>query len=215
VTHIITTWKTSLQRLLAFYETHRGDLKTFYPTLFMFFITLNMGCYWWALLTAFPQYLHGAAAWHYFKVSLPVGLLGAVFDSLSFFVTIYIIRRAIKSRNTLEYISHLSIDLIIAIIATFWVLFVFIISGWLIQTLTPAPPVFGEENLVSRQTRYSDMLINALLNPFDNLRNIYFGVIMGLSASLPTCIHVAMFIRSVLRSFNSDKVESASGQPES
>ena len=140
VTHIITTWKTSLQRLLAFYETHRGDLKTFYPTLFMFFITLNMGCYWWALLTAFPQYLHGAAAWHYFKVSLPVGLLGAVFDSLSFFVTIYIIRRAIKSRNTLEYISHLSIDLIIAIIATFWVLFVFIISGWLIQTLTPAPP---------------------------------------------------------------------------
>jgi hypothetical protein len=82
---------------------------------------------------------------------------------------IYIIRRAIKSRNTLAYISHLSIDFIIAIIATFWVLFVFIISGWLIQTLTPATPVFG--------------------------------LIMGLSASLPTCIHVAMFIRSCLQSF--------------
>ena len=92
--NIISIWKSSLQRVLTYYETRRGDLKIFYPTLFLFFITLNMVCYWWALITGFPQYLRGAAAWHYFKLSLPVGCLGAVFDSLSFFVTIYIIRRA-------------------------------------------------------------------------------------------------------------------------
>ena len=183
--------------------------------MFLFFITLNMGCYWWALLTAFPEYLRGVAAWHYFKVSLPVGFLGAIFDSLSFFVTIYIIRRAIRSRNTLEYVSHLSIDLLIAIIATFWVLFVFIFSGWLINTLNPNPhPIFHTEQLDARQNRYSDMLINALLHPFDNLRNIYFGFIMGISASLPTCIHVMMFIRSVIQYFRSSATKSGSGQPE-
>ncbi|MFT5369922.1 MAG: hypothetical protein ACI8V2_004901 [Candidatus Latescibacterota bacterium] len=193
---IITLWKISLYRLLTYYEANRGPLRTFYPKLFLFFIFLNITCYWWAMFTGFFEYLHGHQGWHYFKVSFPVGFLGAIFDSLSFFVTVYIIRRAIKSQNTLEYLSHLSIDLIIAIIATFWVLLVFIISGWLIHILTPAVPVFGEENLVTRQTRYSDMLINALLNPFDNLRNIYFGLIMGFSASLPTFIHIALFVRS-------------------
>lgn len=196
----ITIWKTSLQHLLTYYESHRGQLRAFYPKLFLFFILLNMVCYWWAMFTAFSQYLHGHAGWHYFKVSFPVGFLGAIFDSLSFFITVYIIRRALKSRNTLEYISHLSIDLLIAIIATFWVLFVFIISGWLINTLAPAPPLFGEENLVTRQTRYSDMLIDALLNPFDNLSNIYFGIIMGFSASLPTFIHIALFMRASIKS---------------
>ena len=193
---VITIWKTQLYRLLTYYETNRGQLQAFYPKLFIFFIFLNMACYWWAMFTAFSEYLHGHQGWHYLKVSIPVGILGAVFDSLSFFITIYIIRRAIHSKNTLEYISHLSIDFIIAIVATFWVLLVFIISGWLIHALTPAVPVFGEENLVTRQTRYSDMLINALLNPFDNLRNIYFGLIMGFSASLPTFIHIGLFVRS-------------------
>ena len=37
---------------------------------------------------------------------------------------------------------------------------------------------------------------NALLRPFENWRNIYFGLIMGVSASLPTCIHICMFFRS-------------------
>lgn len=193
---VITVWKIQLYRLLTYYETNRGQLRAFFPKLFLFFIFLNMACYWWAMFTAFSEYIYSYAAWHYFKVSLPVGLLGAVFDSLSFFVTIYIIRRALNSRSTLEYISHLSIDLIIAVIATFWVLFVFIISGWLIHALTPAPPIHGEENLVTRQSRYSNMLIDALLNPFDNIRNIYFGIMMGFSASLPTLIHIGLFVRS-------------------
>ena len=197
--NIITIWKTSLQHLLTYYESHRGQLRSFYPKLFFFFILLNMACYWLAMFTAFSEYIYSYAAWHYFKVSFPVGFLGAVFDSLSFFVTIYIIRRALKSRSTTEYLSHLSIDLFIAILATFWVLFVFIISGWLIHALTPAPPVHGEENLVTRQSRYSGMLIDALLNPFENLRNIYFGIIMGFSASLPTFIHISLFIRASIK----------------
>lgn len=195
-TSIITIWKSSLARLLAFYETRRGRLRAFYPKLFLFFIALNIGCYWWALITAFPEYLYGHQGWHYFKVQFPVGFLGAVFDSLSFFVTVAIIRRALRTRSSAEYLAHLSLDLVIAVLATFWVLFVFIISGWLIHALTPTPPVFGEENIATRQVRYMDMLINALLNPFDNLRNIYFGLIMGVSASLPTCLHIGMFIRS-------------------
>ena len=199
MTDLLAIWKASLHNLLTYYETHRGHLRAFYPKLFLFFIFLNMGCYWWAMFTAFSEYLYGRQGWHYVKVSIPVGFLGAIFDSLSFFVTIYIIRLALRSRNALAYLSHLSIDLFIAIIATFWVLFVFIISGWIVHALTPAAPVFGEENLVSRQTRYSDMLINALLHPFENIRNIYFGLIIGLSASLPTFIHLALFVRSAVK----------------
>lgn len=59
--------------------------------------------------------------------------------------------------------------------------------------------MYGEEALDTRQIRYSDLLIIALLNPFDNLRNIYFGVIMGVSASLPTCLHVGLFLRCAYR----------------
>ena len=62
---------------------------------------------------------------HYIKLQIPVGLLGALFDSLSFFVTIWIIRRALASTKSIEYMFHLSLDFIIAILATLWVLFVF------------------------------------------------------------------------------------------
>jgi len=42
------------------------------------------------------------------------------------------------------------------------------------------------------------MAVNALANPTDNLRNIYFGLIMGISAMLPTCIHVLLFLRAFI-----------------
>ena len=195
----IALWKDALSRLLHFYETRRGNLSSFYPRLFLFFICLNILCYWAAMLTAFPEYLHGRQGLHYFWIQFPVGFLGALFDSLSFFVTVYIVRRALRSRGSLEYIAHLSLDLAIAVLATFWVLFVFTLSGWLIHMLTPGPPVYGEEAFDMRQNRYGDLLIDALLNPFGNIRNIYFGFIMGVSASLPTCVHLAMFLRSSFR----------------
>ncbi len=189
---IIETWKTSLRKLLGFYENRRGPLYIFFPALFIFFILINIGCYWWAMFTAFPELCHGVPGAHYFKVQFPVGILGALFDSFSFFITIFIIRRALKSRSPLEYVSHLSLDLVIAILATFWVLFVFSFSGWIIKLLEAKPVL-----LSTRNERYEHLLIEAIADPRGNVRNIYFGIIMGISASLPTCTHVVMFFHAL------------------
>ena len=146
------------------------------------------------MFTAFPWLTRGSAGAQNFIIQFPVGLLGAVFDSLSFFVTIFIIRRALRSRSSWEYIAHLSLDVVIAILATFWVLFVFSFSGWLISFLEATP-----QDLAARNEKYEAMLVQAVTRPASNLRNIYFGIIMGVSASIPTCVHVYMFIRSCLR----------------
>ena len=191
---VVATWKDSLRHLLQYYEKKRGWLVAFYPKLFLFFVVVNMLCYWLAMFTAFPELMHGAAGAHYLKVSLPVGVLGALFDSLSFFVTVYIIRRALVSRSGGEYVAHLSVDLIIAVLATFWVVFVFSISGWLINIVEARHQVFAD-----RQERYAGMLADAVARPTDNLRNIYFGVVMGISAGLPTFLHVSLFFRSASR----------------
>ncbi len=194
---IIDIWKVSLGRLLDFYETHRGPIYIFFPLLFIFFVIVNILFYWWAMVTAFPFLLNA----HYFRVQFPVGILGAMFDSLSFFVTIYIIRRALRSTKSWEYIAHLSVDLIIAILATFWVVYVFSISGWLVNWWEVT--FFQEipQDLGARTDRYEQMLTDAVANPTDNLRNIYFGLIMGISAMIPTCIHVYMFVRATWQRF--------------
>lgn len=186
---VIDIWKDSLRGLLDLYEARRGSLLIFFPLLFIFFVIVNILCYWWAMVTAFPWLLN----WYYFKIQFPVGILGALFDSLSFFVTVYIIRRALRTRNALEYVGHLSIDLVIAILATFWVVYVFSISGWIISLFEVVP-----KDLAARNDRYEQMLVNAAANPTGNLRNIYFGLIMGVSAIMPTCIHIYMFIRAIV-----------------
>jgi len=94
---------------------------------FTFFVVLNLACTWAGLFTAFPEYLHDAQGRHYFLIQFPVDLLGAVFDSLSFFITIAIVRRALVTHAGWTYVSHLSLDGVIAILATFWVLFVFVV----------------------------------------------------------------------------------------
>ena len=186
---VIDIWKDSLRQLLDFYRIRRGSLLTFTPLLFIFFVIINILCYWWAMVTAFPWLLN----WYYFKIQFPVGILGALFDTLSFFVTITIIRRALRTRNALEYISHLSIDLVIAILATFWVVYVFSISGWIISLFEVAP-----KDLAARNDRYEQMLVDAVTNPTDSVRNIYFGLIMGVSAIIPTCVHIYMFVRAMM-----------------
>ena len=85
------------------------------------------------MVTAYPELAFGAETrFHYFLVQFPVGALGVLFDSLSFFATIYIVRRAVASSTTFSYLGHLSIDLVVAAAATCWVLFVFSFSGWII-----------------------------------------------------------------------------------
>lgn len=107
---IIVIWKDYLKQLLVFYEAKRGNIFVFYPLLFLFFVLINIGCYWWAIFTAFPELTRGSAGAYYFKVQFPVGFLGALFDSLSFFVTILIIRHALQTRKGIDYIAHLSLD---------------------------------------------------------------------------------------------------------
>ena len=194
---IIKLWRDSLHQVLDLSERKRGSLKVFFPILFGFFIFLNVACYWWAIYTAFPHYMMTHEAAHYIKLQIPVGFLGALFDSLSFFVTIWIIRRALASTRTSEYIFHLSLDLFIAILATFWVLFVFTFGGWMISLWETAP-----EQLAERSTKYTNRAIQAIQDPTgrENAKNIYFGLIMGVSAALPTILHIGLFVVSCVRS---------------
>ena len=190
---IFAIWRDSLHTVLDYYERRRGSLITFFPLLFLFFVLLNMACYWLAIYTAFPIYMQTAERPHYLMLQYPIGFLGALFDSLSFFITIWIIRRALAAKNSIEYVMHLSLDLVIAIIATFWVLFVFTTGGWFISLFESVP-----EQLAHRSDKYIIRTMQAVQDPTgrENLKNIYFGVIMGMSAALPTCLHLFLFVRS-------------------
>ena len=195
---ILAIWRDSLHTILDIYERRRGPLRIFFPLLFLFFVFLNVGCYWWGIFTAFPQYMLTYEANHYLKLQFPVGILGALFDSLSFFVTIWIIRRALTAKSTTEYVMHLSLDLVIAVVATFWVLFVFTAGGWFISLFESVP-----EELTLRGEKYTTRAVQALQDPTgrENAKNIYFGIIMGVSTALPTCLHLLLFFRSCLQAF--------------
>jgi hypothetical protein len=169
-------WKDSLAGVLNYYDNNKPPFWTFFPRLFLFFVVINLFCYCWATATAFPESIFNSFV-YYFKVQFPVGVLGAVFDSLSFFVTVYIIRKALQSMSTLRFVSHLSIDIRIAVLATFWVLFVFSFSSWLVR-LTEVDPTMASE-LVTRQDVYRERMENAIEYPWQNKRNIYFGIVMG------------------------------------
>ena len=203
--NIIRLWRIDLNRLLVFYKETNKNTKNFFIFLFIFFIVVNVSCYWLALVTAFPELVFGKTFSYYFKVQFPVGILGALFDCLSFFITIIIIQRALDTANNRIYVAHLSIDLLIAILATFWVIFVFVVSGWIVsffETLNqPIAIIEGydhETNIYQRAEGYTDKVNDAIQNPTKNIRNIYFGIIMGLSAIIPTLIHLSMFCKSMI-----------------
>ncbi len=204
---IVTYWKKDLKRILLLYESVNFKSNYFFLYLFLFFILINISCYWFAMLSAFPSLVFGNTFNYYFKVSFPVGILGALFDSLSFFVTILIVKKAILTTNSKIYIAHLSIDLLIAIIATFWVLVVFILSGWVVSyfEIINQPKEFielydHETKINKRADKYINTVNDAIINPSENIQNIYFGIIMGFSAMIPTVIHFSMFLKSLYRS---------------
>ena len=201
---IFSFWRKNLQKILFIYKEKKEQTEHFFLYLFIFFIIINITCYWFAMVSAFPNLVFGSTFNYYFKVQFPVGILGALFDSLSFFVTIYIVKRALLSNDNKIYIAHLSIDLIIATIATFWVLFVFIVSGWIvsyIETINQPVEVIKyydhETNINKRTDKYLNTVNDAIKNPSNNIQNIYFGIIMGLTAMIPTIIHFTMFINSI------------------
>lgn len=192
---VISIWKQSLAQLLAYYDSKRGALRSFFPKLFLFFVVLNISCYWWAILTAYPEEALGPERAHYFLIQFPVGLMGALFDSLSFFITIHIARRALRATSTKSYLAHLSVDIVIAIIATWWVLLVFSISGWMVSLIQQSPESFTQRSYV-----YERRLVEAVKDPTSrkSIKNIYFGVIMGVSAFLPTMTHLTLSLRSIV-----------------
>ncbi len=201
----IKIWRLDLNRLIRYYDNRKSQIEHFFIYLFVFFIIINISCYWFAMITAFPYLVFGSTFDYYFKIQFPVGLLGALFDSFSFFITIYIIQKALKTTDDKVYIAHLSIDLLIAIIATFWVILVFIISGWVVsffetlnQPIAMIERYDHETDLLARTNQYANTVNDAIKNPTRNLQNIYFGIIMGLSAMIPTSIHFSMFCRAVL-----------------
>ena len=200
---IIASWRLDLIVILDYIENKILVVKNFKSKLFLIFFLVNIFFYWFAMLTAFPELVFGKTFSYYFKVQFPVGVLGSVFDSSSFFVTIYIIKRAIKVNKSLTYIAHLSIDVVIAILATFWVLFVFVVSGWIINQIDLITLNGIKENSIAhtyelddRTVGYNNLVKSAIRNPIKNLSNIYFGLIMGLSAMIPTLIHISMFLKA-------------------
>ena len=197
----MTIWRRSLAKLLEFYDAKRGPLRTFFPKLFCFCIFLNIACYWLAILTTHPEEFAGPERLEYLLMQFPVGVLGAIFDSLSFFITVWIARRALKTTTVTSYVAYLSVDLIIAIAATGWVLMVFTVSGWLVsQVLSHLTPAASTTvSLAQSSTKYESRATAALRDPLgrDNIRNIYFGIIMGFSAMIPTLTHLYLSARSV------------------
>lgn len=194
---IFAYWRKSLLHLYTWFEGVRSRTRYFYIKAFAVFIALNLTCFWWALLTAYPDLLFSHKAAEYVLIGFPVAIFGAVFDSMSLLVTLYIVRRAIASNSNLNFFGYLSIDLVIAVLATFWVLFVFIVSGWLVDLVLAQP-----ETLMDRRHLYQGRLRGVLLNPFslESIRNIYFGTLMGASALIPTLLHMFLACRSILRS---------------
>ncbi|MGY9005655.1 MAG: hypothetical protein ACKVJQ_06115 [Alphaproteobacteria bacterium] len=186
MSHIFAHWRDSLLSLLNRFEAYRKATPFFLAKAYGFFVALNLGCFWWALVTAYPKKIFGVEGLEIFLMQFPVGLLGGLFDFLSLFITLFIAKRAIKSNNNFAYIGYLSIDLVIAGLATLWLLFVFTISGWFVNLVLSLPETF-----VDRTNLYNGRVHRAFFNPFapENIKNIYFGILMGASAMLPTLIH--------------------------
>jgi len=186
---MLEQWRSSLRSFLIRYEEVKEKTTFFGLKLFVFFACLNFGCYWWALLTTYPHHLQTHKATEYQLMGFPVAIMGASFDFVSLFFTLWLIRRALKTQHSVLYFAYLSVDLVIALVATFWVLFAFVASGWVVNLILDNPETFNQ-----RTELYEGRVWSALLNPFaaENIKNVYFGVLMGASALLPTLVHFYM-----------------------
>jgi len=183
-------WKLALSNLFENYKKYKPKTAYLLPIVLIFFILLNIICYWFAMMTAFPDLVFSSeTGYHYFKVQFPVGILAGLFDTISFFVTLYIIKHALQSTTNFSFVAHLTIDVLIALSATFYVLLIFHLSPWIISLLEGV-----SEELAQRNILMQERVVSSLSSPLSNWRNIYFGLIMGASAMLPTTIHFYMAI---------------------
>ena len=87
--------------------------------------------------------------------------------------------------------------------AVFWIFFVFSISGWLVSFFSSDKMVqvqlAGNETLSERGKLYEKRVEAAINNPTgkNELKNIYFGIVMGLSAMIPTAVHISCALFSM------------------
>ncbi len=79
ISDVFSHWRSSLLRFHDWFEGIRASTRNFRLKTFMFFVVLNLGCYWWALLTTYPQFLTGPKADEYVLMGFPVAVLGALF----------------------------------------------------------------------------------------------------------------------------------------
>ncbi len=204
-------WREDLSLILERFQTWRFNTRFYFLKVFIFFVFINDLAYWFAIATAFPEIISGEDLTHYSKVQIPVAILGALFDSLSLYITLLVVRNALRSRSNFSYISHLSVDALIAIAATFWVLFVFSISAWIVSFMpvasSPVPPTFvgkkeihvEPKSLSDRGKIYEGRVVAAINNPTGDkeIKNIYFGIVMGFSAIIPTAVHISCALFSL------------------
>jgi len=75
-------WRKSLENFRHWFEELRGSTNRFYSKVFLGFVLINLICFWWALLTAYPGHLVSPKALEHVLIGFPVSVLGAMFDSL-------------------------------------------------------------------------------------------------------------------------------------
>lgn len=207
-------WREDLRGILEKFQAWRFNTKFYFFKVFIFFVFLNDLAYWFAIATAFPEIISGDDFLHYSKVQIPVAILGALFDSLSLYVTLLVVNRALCSPSNLSYISHLSVDVVIAVAATFWVLFVFSISAWIVSFMPAVSSSVVKtemqvqvQTLSDRSELYEGRVAAAINNPTgeQEMKNIYFGMVMGFSAIIPTAVHISCALFSFRLFFQSRK----------
>ena len=78
------------------------------------------------------------------------------------------------------------------------------VSGWVVSLILTIPETFE-----TRTALYEGRVWSAWRDPFnaDNLRNIYFGMVMGASALLPTLFHLFLAGKSLVRSVGAGSAE--------
>jgi len=128
-------WQAELSNILSIYLSYKKHTRLFFLQILIFFFLVNALCYWLAVYLAFPELLQDLT--RTFKIQLIVALMGGLFDSLSFFITIWLIRKASRAFNTLKFFGILSVDLIVAALATAWVLLVVLVATWLVNPENP------------------------------------------------------------------------------
>jgi hypothetical protein len=168
----------------------------FTPKAFVVFFLINLACFYWALLTAYPERLHGMKAVEYTMTGIPVSLLGAVFDIVTLGIIIWAVNRALATRNNLVFLAYLSVDFIIAVVATLWVVFAFYVSGWLVAQVLPINDSFAQ-----RTELYHDRVAGVFLHPLaaESLKNVYFGLILSGSSMLPSIAHVVIAVGALAK----------------